>query len=104
MSSNPTIQDSVPASDPMINSVLKLLESSTSGNITKTEVANAIKDAAKENNIVLAAQQVAAAVESISNQSDLSNSGTIRRSKLRKAVTSNIPELKDLISFEPVYQ
>jgi Ca2+-binding EF-hand superfamily protein len=98
MSSNPTIQDSVQSSYPMINSVLKQLESSASSNITKTEVVKAIKDAAKENHIVLAAPQVAAAMKSIFNQADLSNSGTIRRSKLREAVTSNISEFKDLIS------
>ena len=51
-----------------MNDVLKQLESSKSEKLTKSEVVKAIKDAAKENNVVLSAPQVAAAVESIFNQ------------------------------------
>jgi hypothetical protein len=45
-----------------------------------------IKDAAKENHIVLASPQLAAAVESIFNQADLSSSGSITRSQLKEAI------------------
>jgi len=44
-------------------------------------------------------------VESIFSQADLTSSGSIpTRSKLREAMTPNIPELKNIIGKQPVYQ
>ena len=85
----------------MICQVLQNLEYSSTGIITKTEVIKAIKDAAKENHIVLSTPQVAATVESFFSLAD--NSGSMTRSQLREAMASNISELKDLNEKEPLY-
>jgi hypothetical protein len=49
-------------------------------------VVKAIKDAAKENHIVLNTPQVAAAVDSIFSYGDFNSSGSITRSQLRDAL------------------
>ena len=62
MNMNQEIQNTV-ASEPVVNDFLKQLQSSNSGQLTKSEVTRAIKDAAKKNQVVLTAPQLDEAVE-----------------------------------------
>jgi len=80
------------------------LESSSTGRITKSEVAKAIKDAAKESHVVLSTPEVTAAVESIFSQGDFNNSGSITRSQLREALSEDGSKVKALLEKQPVYQ
>ena len=70
----------VPASNPIIHNLLKQLESSSSGNLTKNEVMYAIKDAAELNHIVLNNQQIVTAVDSVFSSGLFENVDGITRS------------------------
>jgi Ca2+-binding EF-hand superfamily protein len=67
MNQNPVIQETA-ADEPIVNDVLKQLESSSSGELTKSEVTKAIKDAVKNNNVVLTAPELSATVQQIFDQ------------------------------------
>jgi hypothetical protein len=79
MNENLEIQDTL-AEEPLVNDVLEQLKSSASGQITKSEVTRAIRDAALKNQVELTNPEVGGVVESLFNQGDFNRVRIFTRS------------------------